>query len=151
MRDEATIRPATLADVPAVVEVLRASITTLCVEDHHDEPAALSDWLANKTVENVERWLAQPGQHMLVAVRSETVCGVASVGASGPVHLCYVLPEHARCGVGRSLMRGLEAHARVHGLHRLCLDSTLTAERFYRAMGFESTGNEARSYEKALT
>ena len=34
------IRDAVLADAPAACEVLRRSITELCVADHQDDPAA---------------------------------------------------------------------------------------------------------------
>ncbi|MEM6296720.1 MAG: GNAT family N-acetyltransferase, partial [Myxococcota bacterium] len=81
MIDETAVREAMLEDAAAIVAVLRQSITVLCVADHGNDAAALADWLANKTVENVERWLAQPGQHMVVATRAGAVCGVASMGA----------------------------------------------------------------------
>jgi GNAT superfamily N-acetyltransferase len=46
-----------------------------------------------------------------------------------------VLPEAGGQGVGRQLLKELERLAREQGLTELHLDSSLTAEPFYRAHG----------------
>jgi hypothetical protein len=55
------IRDATVEDAAPACEVLRRSITQLCVADHANDPAILMPWLANKTPEIVASWIARPG------------------------------------------------------------------------------------------
>ena len=40
-----------------VCEVIRESIKTLCVEDHHNDENILEPWLSNKTPENCKLWI----------------------------------------------------------------------------------------------
>ena len=42
------VRPATRDDAGAMSDLLVASITALCVADHHNRPEVVARWLANK-------------------------------------------------------------------------------------------------------
>ena len=134
------IRPATPDDAPAAAELLRASITQLCIEDHHYDPATLAQWLQNKTPENVERWRMDPHNALLVAEADGTLCGVALVASSGDIRLCYVKPGWECSGVGRALLQALEAQAVAWGLGQLRAISTATARGFYERLEFISDG-----------
>jgi putative acetyltransferase len=48
----------------------------------------------------------------------------------------YVSADHQHTGVGRELYEAIERDAKRRRLSRLWLESTLTAARFYEAMGF---------------
>src|SRR5206468_1478119 len=84
------IRDAVPADAPAACEVIRRSITELCVADHHNEPAILERWLTNKTPEIVASWITQPGSSVLVAVEGGVMLAVGSVTDQGEITLNYV-------------------------------------------------------------
>jgi hypothetical protein len=43
------IRDAMTEDAPAACDVLRRSISELCVADHGNDPTILARWLSNKT------------------------------------------------------------------------------------------------------
>lgn len=148
-----TVRVATDRDAEAAVEVLRRSITELCFADHQGDAATLEGWLANKTPRHFRNWLSREGQYTVIAARDSTVCGVGMLAADGGVRLCYVHPEHTRLGVGRALVMALETEAKARGLTRLHLDSTLSAQAFYEALGFhravEST-DRSNPYDKLL-
>ena len=73
------IRDAVAGDAAAACEVLRRSISELCVADHGNDATILAKWLSNKTPEIVGSWIAQPGNSMLVAVEGGTILGVGSV------------------------------------------------------------------------
>jgi GNAT superfamily N-acetyltransferase len=137
------IRAAQMREAAAICTVLRRSIVELCVLDHQNDPARLQEWLADKTVANVQRWIADPDNLMLVAVAGEAILGVGNVRASGEIALNYVSPESRFRGISRAMLSRLEQTARELGLHRVTLTSTFTAHDFYLAAGYRDYQHEA--------
>lgn len=137
------IRAAQMREASAICDVLRRSITELCVADHQNDPARLGEWLANKTPEDVASWIADPDNCMFVAVAGERVLGVGSVRSGGEIALNYVAPEGRFQGVSRAMLRTLEDTARELGCHRVTLTSTFTAHDFYLAAGYADYRHEA--------
>ncbi len=133
-------RPAILADAAAICAVVRASIIELCFDDHHGDAQILERWLANKTPETVNRWLANPDNLVLVAVEDGAILGASCVTTTGGVLLNYVAPAARFRGVSRALLDELEATARRGGATRCVLESTTTAHRFYLARGYVDSG-----------
>lgn len=107
--------------------------------DHGNDPAILAAWLANKTPEILTAWIAAPGAVAWGAYRADTMVGFALL-THATLALCYLLPEALHQGVGRALLHQAEAHARKAGVTALALDSTRTAEAFYRRNGFAPVG-----------
>jgi GNAT superfamily N-acetyltransferase len=147
---EVALRRAGVGDTDAVVTVLRRSITELCVADHRNDPGVLGAWLENKTAENVRTWIESPRTFMVVAEVGGAICGVASLGATGGILLCYLLPEVQSTGVGRAMLAGLEAEARRQGIRELSLESTVSARGFYSAHGFRPRGDGPALLSKVL-
>ncbi len=116
--------------------VLRRSISELCEADHRNDEQALANWLANKTPCNMREWITAPESHVYVAWIDDEVVGVAAMTNAGHVTLNYVLPKLRFCGVSKSLIVRLEKCARDLGLRRCTLETTETARRFYRAVGY---------------
>jgi N-acetylglutamate synthase-like GNAT family acetyltransferase len=54
------------------------------------------------------------------------------------VRSVYVSPDFMRCGIGRMLLQALEEIACAAGMVELQVDSSIYAESFYKASGFES-------------
>lgn len=123
----------------AACTVTCQSIIHCCVLDHANDAAILTAWLANKTPENLAAWIAAPGAAAWGAYRGETMVGFA-LRAQATLALCYVVPEALHQGVGRALLQRIEAEAREMGLATLDLDSTRTAEPFYRRHGYVPHG-----------
>jgi GNAT superfamily N-acetyltransferase len=134
------IRDAVPADAAAAWEVLRRSITELCVADHGDDPVILQRWLANKTPESIASWIAQTVSSMLVAVEDGKILAVGAVTDAGEITLNYVSPEARFRGVSRALLRALESRAVKRGSARCTLLSTETARRFYHDAGYAEEG-----------
>lgn len=130
------IRPARDDDASSAIEVLRRSITELCHADHHDDPAELSEWLANKSVETWQVWVNHPDAAVLVAENDRAICGVGMVRSDGEVLLNYVSPETRFQGVSRAMLSALEDEAVKRGATSATLESTLTARRFYSECGY---------------
>ncbi|MBU6531061.1 GNAT family N-acetyltransferase [Streptomyces sp. NPDC057245] len=137
------IRPATAADIPAVV--------TMLADDplgaRRESPDDLSPYLAA-----FERLSTDPNQHMVVAVRDNRVVGTLQL---------TIVPGLSRRGATRSIIEGVRIHAdergsglgtqfvewaiaesRRQGCHlvQLTSDNTRTdAHRFYERLGFSAT------------
>jgi GNAT superfamily N-acetyltransferase len=140
------IRQAVIEDAPAACEVLRRSIVELCVADHHDDPAILGRWLANKTPDIVASWIAKPGNTMLVAVEHGTILGVGSVTDAGEITLNYVSPDARFRGVSRAMIGALEEWAMQRGNGGCHLLTTETARRFYHRAGYTEDGPPAGKF-----
>ena len=130
------IRDATPDDAVAACRVLRESISRLCIADHHNDPAILNAWLANKQPETVAAWVVQKGNSLLLAVEGDAVIGVGSVTDAGEITLNYVAPDARFRGVSRALLSALEGRAAERGNTRCTLISTETAHRFYQSAGY---------------
>jgi predicted GNAT family acetyltransferase len=134
------IRAATAEDVPAACQVMRRSITELCVADHRNDEAILMRWLGNKTPEVVASWVRQPDNSLFVAVEGDNILAVGSVTHAGEITLNYVSPDARFRGVSCALLGALEARAAERGNTRCTLTSTETARRFYLANGYVESG-----------
>ena len=90
---------------------------------------------------NKERFLANPDKEirLIADLDGEPVGFGALVLDPAELRACYVVPEAARHGVGTALVRELERIALQNGVTRLDLLSSLNAEPFYAALGYEAT------------
>ena len=140
------IRQARIEDAPSACQVLRRSITELCVADHHNDPAILQRWLANKTPEIVASWIAKPGSTVLVATEENAILGVGSVTDAGEITMNYVSPDARFRGVSRALISALEDRAAQSGNTRCHLTSTETARGFYHRAGYSEDGPPAGKF-----
>jgi len=130
------IRDAVPEDASSACEVMRRSIIELCVADHHNDPAILERWLANKRPEIVASWIAHPGGSMLVAAEDDAILAVGAVTDAGEITLNYVSPDARFRGVSRAMLAALESRAQERGNHRCTLTSTETARHFYHRAGY---------------
>ena len=87
------------------------------------------------------------GEVFFIAVEAldgrETVLGFASdYRIEGSLHgaSAYVRGSAARRGVGSSLLRAAEAHARQRGATAVRIEASLSGVEFYKANGFTEVG-----------
>lgn len=102
------IRRAHPNDAVEACEVMRRSITELCGADHHDDPATLRRWLANKQPDVVKGWIEDQGNTVLVALEDEAILCVGAVKNDGEITLNYVSPDARFRGVSRAMLAQLE-------------------------------------------
>ena len=134
------IRDAVPEDAAAACEVMRRSISELCVADHHNDPTILNAWLSNKKPEIVAGWARQPANSLLLATEGDAILAVGSVTDAGEITLNYVAPEARFRGVSRAVLKALESRAIERGNTRCTLTSTETAHRFYQSAGYVDDG-----------
>jgi GNAT superfamily N-acetyltransferase len=145
------IRAAKQEDAAEICLVLRRSITELCVADHNNDPQVLDPWLANKTPENLQAWIARAGQTYRVAVIDGQIAGVGAVSDIEGVLLNYVSPDFQYCGVSKALMAALEDWLKEQGQVVCHLTSTATARQFYKTLGYLPDGEPVMRRSGMLT
>jgi putative acetyltransferase len=131
------VRDMRTADARAFLEVHHAAVRGLAAKDY--PPSVIDDWAPLPiTDENVRHFLENPDKEMrLVAELNGAIVGIgALVLASNELRACYVSPDAVRQGVGSALVARIERIAREDGLTSLHVDSSVTAEPFYRALGY---------------
>jgi GNAT superfamily N-acetyltransferase len=139
------IRDAFPSDAEAMSQVLVASITELCAEDHRGRPEALAEWTANKTPESIRGWFDRPENRLLVAEEDGAILAVGGFSSEGEITLNYVAPSARFRGVSRAMLAAIEDAMRARGIAEARLDSTKTARRFYLAAGWqEGTGESSK-------
>src|ERR1051325_8047689 len=111
------IRRAIPDDADAACIVLLRSIADLCHADHRGDAESLRRWLANKTSENVRRWIGNV--HVFVAADGGAILGVAALSPAGEILLNYVSPDARLRGVSKALVARLEEEASALGLETL--------------------------------
>jgi GNAT superfamily N-acetyltransferase len=137
------IRPARPEDVSAISRVLIASITELCVADHHHDPVKLTAWTRNKSVEGVSALLANPDMIMFVAEHDIAIAAVGAVTREGGIALNYIAPEARFSGISKAMLMRLEAELVALGFTEGQLEATRTARRFYDGAGWIADGPQA--------
>lgn len=132
------LRPATPADVPVVLELVRElaayeRLTHLCVAEQRDIDAALFG--------------ARPYAEVLLASRGEEIAGFALFFHNFSTFLgrpglwledLFVRPPYRRMGCGKALLRALAGIARERGCGRFewaVLDWNRHAIDFYESLG----------------
>ena len=152
------VRSATLADTGIINRIVERSIRIGCALDHRNHPLLVSDWLKRSSADFISSRLADPHFYLCIASFEDKPVGVGMARASGEILLCYVQPESFRRGVGRALMHNLEGWLRIRGVQHVYLNSTRTAEAFYRHLGYQqaappglSTGLQTVPLHKPLS
>ena len=133
------VRRAEKTDAEGICEINVASIQALCAGEYTPEQMAAR--CSGKTADRCRQKMARPGQVTLVAEVADSM-GTRLVGfASGQndwITGLYVHPNHARQGIGGTLLEALEQELRAAGVVEAQLFSTMTAASFYRAHGWNS-------------
>jgi putative acetyltransferase len=130
------VRPMQPDEARRFLEIHHASVRGLAV---HDYPASVIEaWAPAITGEGLQRFLQNRDKEIrLIAEMDSLLVGIgALLVANAELRACYVLPTAARQGVGTDMVAEIERIARERGLSELCLESSVTAEPFYAALGY---------------
>jgi GNAT superfamily N-acetyltransferase len=141
-----TIRRAIESDAAAARDIVRRSITQLCIADHHDDEGTLAAWLRNKTVETFTRLNVAESKSCVVAVLNDNVCGFGHISHSGIVGLLYVDPEARFLGASTAMLNWLEEEVSRLGVNTVSLNSSYTARQFYKSRGYIQTGEPVAGF-----
>jgi GNAT superfamily N-acetyltransferase len=134
-----SVRKANPTDIPAMSRVLTAAITSLCTENHGNDPGRLRQWTQNKSEAGVGKMMDDPAQTVFVAEVNGEIAAVGAVEGDSIV-LNYVAPEHRFQGVSKALLANMEESLRNAGISVGKLVSTRTALGFYLVSGWSELG-----------
>lgn len=137
-------------DGPEAIDVVRKSISELCVADHEGDMREITGWLSNKTQESWRTWLTRSDATVLVAERTNEIVGVGMIDHHGTVLLNYVRPGARFSGVSKAILKSLENVAVTAGVRECVLESTKTAKRFYEGCGYKSANEKSLTLVKPL-
>src|SRR6266545_4268686 len=119
------------------VEIHHDSIRGIAVRDYPQSvidvwaPLPITDAMLDRFLRNRDDEI-----RLIAELDGEPVgIGVLVVKYS-ELRACYVVPSAVRRGVGAAIVAEIERLAREHGAAHLQLESSLTAEPFYSALGY---------------
>ncbi len=132
-----TVRPLRADEGRIYLEIVNSAIRGLAVS--HYSPDAIEGWAIPVTDDRVRDVMLNAGDEIrLIAELDGMPVGIgALIPERSELRACYVSPHAARHGCGSALVREIERLARENGLTRLELASSLNAEPFYAAHGYE--------------
>jgi GNAT superfamily N-acetyltransferase len=138
----ATVRRFEPADAAACCEIINTAIGTM----DGLNAAARALVISKNGPEAVGADLARC--FTVVAVEADAVVALAALDGS-EVRRVYVRPEHQRRGLGRLLVRALEAEGRARGLAGLELQASPASVAFYQSLGYRELGRETTTNGEA--
>ena len=144
-RDAIEIRPATVADAPAIC---RVAIRTLRETNAHDyAPDVIARLVAGFLPERIAAFIAS--RPFYVALSHGTIVGTANLDGTA-ARAVFVDPDHQGKGVGAGLMAAVEKLARERSVATLEVQSSTTAEGFYKKLGYAAVGEKLHGTERTI-
>ncbi|AXH54625.1 N-acetyltransferase family protein [Pseudomonas ficuserectae] len=141
------VRPARRADADAISRVVLAALRTSNARDY---PVSVIERVQlSFSPSAIERLMQQRRMFVAVAVAVAVVVGTASLEGQ-VVRSVFVDPDWHRRGVGRLLMAKLERVALETDIGLLIVPSSLTAQEFYKALGFRLVREHQEGEERTL-
>ena len=88
-------------------------------------------------------------REMYVSIKDGRVVGTASLDAN-TIRSVFVMPELQGIGIGLAIMEQLEALASEKTITTLTVPSSITAEGFYKKLGYNKVREEYEGAEKII-
>lgn len=127
------VRKFNKTDTQNLIELFRETVHRVCCVDYSVEQ--LKAW-APDFIDPViweKRFLES---YTLVAEENGLILGFANLESDGNIDMFYVSASAQGRGVGKSLMKSIENHAKDLKLDQITSDVSLTARKFFQHSGF---------------
>jgi putative acetyltransferase len=142
-----TIRRAKPEDALGIHEAHMRSIRDVCSKDH--SPDEIQGW-SNRPYREDHRVNAIKNQCVWVVDNSGKIEGYGHLSfisengrTRGHILGLYLAPEANGKGLGATIANAMIAEAKKQNAFEINLESTLTAHRFYKKLGFVDSGEQA--------
>jgi predicted N-acetyltransferase YhbS len=143
--DAIEIRPATNADSEGISHTITRALLQTNAQDY--PPEIIDALVSNFTSEKVTSLIAN--RQVYVAVAGGRIVGTASLQGS-VVRTVFVDPDHQGKRIGAKLMDVVERFARERSIETLSVQSSLTAEGFYRKFGYVPVRESLHENERTI-
>lgn len=145
MNATVTIRLATTDDATAISSLILRALHEVNIRDYG--PALIAEqsksWTADGVVAKMQNRVTY------VAVDDNDIVGTAGFDGQ-QARTVFVRPDWHKLGVGSLLMRAVEALAIERGLNQLSLLSSITAQGFYRRLGYSPVRDVYHGAERTI-
>lgn len=138
-----TIRPATLSDIPHIVEHRAAMFREMGIPAEFGDMAAATElWLRHAIPSKTYLgWLAETNRGDVVAGGGLLIIpwppGPMTMDPRcGFIFNVYTLPAHRKQGLARRLMDAMHDYCRAEGVERVVLNASVFGKPLYDAMGY---------------
>lgn len=142
---ECHVRPATSRDAVAISRVVIAALRESNSQDY--PPDVIAQVEQSFSPEAITTQLTK--RKVFVALLGENIIGTAGLDGD-VVRSVFVDPAHQKGGIGRRLMDVIHTTAASAGVGAVCVPSSITAERFYTALGYQKIRDEFHGAERTI-
>ncbi|AIR87781.1 GNAT family N-acetyltransferase [Pseudomonas cremoricolorata] len=142
---ECHVRLATSRDAVAISRVVIAALRESNSQDYPSDVIAQVE--QSFSPEAITTQVTQ--RKVFVALSGENIIGTAGLDAD-VVRSVFVDPAHQKSGIGRHLMDAIHATAASAGFGAVRVPSSITAERFYTALGYQKIRDEFHGAERTI-
>ncbi|UVL83864.1 GNAT family N-acetyltransferase [Pseudomonas sp. B21-028] len=142
---ECDVRPATSRDAAAISRVVIAALRESNSQDY--PPDVIAQVEQSFSAEAITIQLTK--RMVFVALLGENVIGTAGLDGD-VVRSVFVDPAHQKGGIGRHLMDVIHTTATSAGIGAVRVPSSITAERFYTALGYQKVRDEFHGAERTI-
>jgi putative acetyltransferase len=134
------IRRYRIGEEPAIWKVYFDATHESIARDYH--PDLLNRWAPPDR--DMTQWAERLAQkNPFVAITDGEVVGMAELEPDGFIDYFYVHPRWQNRGIGKALLKIVEAEASQIGVSLLFADVSVTAKEFFLAQGFEITESKS--------
>jgi putative acetyltransferase len=137
------IRRVKRADIPQIARLYYETVRRLNARDY--SPEQIRAWAPRVYPDAFWLWRFWRYE-VLVAEDSGAVVGFVELGRAGEIDCFYVHHGHQGRGIGAALVARVERQANSRGNTRLLADVSITAEPFFRRLGFRVVRRQIKIY-----
>jgi len=142
---ECHVRPATSRDAAAISHVVLTALRESNSQDY--PPDVIAQVEQSFSPEAITTQLAK--RKVFVAILGENIIGTAALDGD-VVRSVFVDPAHQKGGTGRHLMNAIHATAARAGIGAVRVPSSITAEKFYAALGYQKIRDAFHGAERTI-
>ena len=144
-RDAIEIRPATVADAEGICRVAIRTLRETNARDY--TPDVIARLVAGFSAQRIAAFVAS--RPFYVALAHDTVVGTANLDGTA-ARAVFVDPDQQGQGIGADLMAVIEDLARARSVTTLHVQSSITAEGFYKKLGYVAVGEKFHGTERTI-
>lgn len=139
-------RKATLADIPELNEMYKATLRAINSADY--TPEEIEDWAScGDNIPHLTDLITN--LYFLVALNeNDQIIGFTSIQTDGYLHSMFVHKDYQRMGVASFLLAKAEEYATVNHIKTITSEVCITAKPFFERKGYQVVEEQKRKANK---